>query len=124
MFNKRNSEQGYNFSILLKCDDNAKTPTFNEAKLVQDSANSKQILQIEGTSQQACPIYEAHFIVKKLRNFKYLYVCVAFVVGLAICFYGLKLFKPTLFIVRIYISLIDFNLKKCICSIAYTYSSL
>ena len=93
-FKKRSQNQEFTFKLSLECDPNVSSAVFEPAELVEDS-----VLLVRGTSPEACPVYKTHFIVQKLRNFKYLYVCLAFVLGLALCFYGLKLFKPTLFIV-------------------------
>jgi hypothetical protein len=65
---------------------------------------------VEADTKYGCPVYESHYLVQMLDNFKYLYVVLAFVIGLVECFYGHKIFKPTLFLVIIIYFILEFLL--------------
>lgn len=60
---------------------------------------SPQLITSTVYSSNFCPQYNIHSVVEKLKNFKYLYVLIAFFGGLFECFYGYRFFKPTLFVV-------------------------
>lgn len=86
----------YIFEIIIECDTTAKNPVFSTAEI---DAIKKTVI-IRGKAKESCPIYQPNPYIQKIIGFKYLYVVLAFVLGLIECFYGFKLFKPTLFVVK------------------------
>lgn len=64
-----------------------------------ESGATPTTIKITADTKYGCALYKTNYILKMLSGFKYLYVVVAFVLGLIECFYGSKIFKPTLFLV-------------------------
>jgi hypothetical protein len=69
-------------------------------EIVEDESGTFKTISVTAESKYGCAIYQTHYILEIISSFKYLYVVVAFVLGLVECFYGNKIFKPTLFLVR------------------------
>lgn len=97
----------YNFQIDLICNPavNSTDTQFMLSKVVKnedlvDDGISLTTITVTAETKYGCALYQTHYILELLSSFKYLYVVVAFVLGLVECFYGNKIFKPTLFLVR------------------------
>ena len=89
-------EEQISIEFKLYCNYTLGNPVF-EADAILDE-NEKKIVVV-GSAKEACPVYDGHYIYEKIAKFKYLYIVVAFVIGLVECFYGYKLLKHTLFLV-------------------------
>lgn len=88
----------YKLVINIVCDKTLTSPNFYSAKIVKNG--DQQTIIIDGKASESCPIYQPNPYIQKIIGFKYLYILLAFVIGLVECFYGFKLFKPTLFMVK------------------------
>lgn len=108
LFNNTNStlskDQVYfNVQINLLCDKsiNANNTKFYLKNTTRSTSDlNLTTIEIEAFTTHACPVYSSNFILEILEKYKYVYVVLAFVIGLVECFYGHKIIKPTLFLVR------------------------
>jgi hypothetical protein len=96
----------FNLQIDLFCNE-AVNSTQTEFKLENvvkgepdDNGITLTTITVSSETKYGCALYKTHYILELLSGFKYLYVVIAFVLGLVECFYGNKIFKPTLFLVR------------------------
>lgn len=90
-----------NFSITfdLKCNKTMKDFEFKKVTFNDKIGN----FLVDGEGKASCPILGASTFYAMLGQYKYLYAIIAIVIGVVECFFGFRLFKPTLFLVKIYL---------------------
>jgi hypothetical protein len=92
-----NQGSKYNLHLFLSCDPNITDsyvwddplPTFN-------SANGT--ITVYGRGAASCPKVSGTFIVEFFDKFSYVTAVIAIIIGLVQCFYGYRLYRPTVFL--------------------------
>jgi hypothetical protein len=85
----------YNVEFLLECDEAAEAFAWGTEATVFSPKNASFL--VHGRGRRACPSYNASFLVDFFDKFSFLTAVLAIAGGLVQCFYGYKLYKPTLF---------------------------
>jgi hypothetical protein len=85
----------YNVEFLLECNENIETFIWGSQETIFNPKNASFL--VHGKGKKACPSYNGSFLVDFFDNFSFLTAVLAVVGGIIQCFYGYKLYKPTLF---------------------------
>ena len=98
----------FNFQVDLICNESVNSTDTEFALEGSETTDPDEngavltIIKVTADTKYGCALYQTHYILELLSGFKYLYVVIAFVLGLIECFYGSKIFKPTLFLVSLF----------------------
>lgn len=95
----------FNFQVSVLCEKSisSKDTKFYLKSTLRSTVDPRlTTIAIEGYSTNGCAVYSSNFIIDLLEKYKYIYVVLAFVIGLILCFLGRKIIKFVLFLVRCY----------------------
>jgi len=84
----------YNYTVTLNCVDEG---VYNFTSLNLSGDNS-QNYALYASGKQGCPIFAFYQLTNFVTKFKVIFIIVGIVIGVFVGFFGLRLFKPTLFL--------------------------
>lgn len=91
-----NSSQNYSLEMHLHCDPNATEYVWDDPLPAFNEINGTFI--INGRGAASCAKLSGSFIVEFFNKFSYLTAIIAIAIGLFQCFYGYRLYRPTVFL--------------------------
>jgi hypothetical protein len=93
----------YNLEMLLTCDPN-KTDGYVWDETLPSFNSSNGTITIYGRGATSCPKVSGSFIVEFFDKFSFLTAIIAIIIGIIQCFYGYRLYRPTVFLLGFLLS--------------------
>jgi hypothetical protein len=91
-----NSSTNYSLQLLLTCDQNITDYVWDDPLPVFNSTNGSFV--VYGRGPASCPKVSGSFLVEFFQKFSYLTAIIAIIIGAIQCFYGFRLYRPTVFL--------------------------
>lgn len=89
-----NPESKYSTSIIVHCD--SEVDEIGDLKIIQ--GNFPCVYTMEFKSRYGCPLGSSYLLIKLLEDYKYIFMVVMLILGIFLCFFGLRYISPTIIV--------------------------